>query len=164
MENIVTKSDLLPIRIGIDVGSTTVKVAILDDNDKILYGDYQRHRADIRSTIITVVNRALDFLEKEVEDGSSRTVTAKVTGSGGLSVSGWLNIPFIQEVIAATTSVKKHLLKKKCDKNEVSVGRDGSVSDLCQQNDNGKQSFSSGQAEGIGEPGTLTRSGKAIPD
>ena len=107
MENIVTKSDLLPIRIGIDVGSTTVKVAILDDNDKILYGDYQRHRADIRSTIITVVNRALDFLEKEVEGGSSRTVTAKVTGSGGLSVSGWLNIPFIQEVIAATTSVKK---------------------------------------------------------
>ena len=107
MENIVTKSELLPIRVGIDVGSTTVKVAILDDNDKILYGDYQRHRADIRSTIITVVNKALDFLEKEVEGGSSRTVTAKVTGSGGLSVSGWLNIPFIQEVIAATTSVKK---------------------------------------------------------
>ena len=66
MENIVTKSELLPIRVGIDVGSTTVKVAILDDNDKILYGDYQRHRADIRSTIITVVNKALDFLEKEV--------------------------------------------------------------------------------------------------
>ena len=107
MENIVTKSELLPIRVGIDVGSTTVKVAILDDNDKILYGDYQRHRADIRSTIITVVNKALDFLEKEVEGGNSRTVTAKVTGSGGLSVSGWLNIPFIQEVIAATTSVKK---------------------------------------------------------
>ena len=107
MENIVTKSELLPIRVGIDVGSTTVKVAILDDNDKILYGDYQRHRADIRSTIITVVNKALDFLEKEVEGGSSRAVTAKVTGSGGLSVSGWLNIPFIQEVIAATTSVKK---------------------------------------------------------
>ena len=65
------------------------------------------HHAFIRSTIITVVNRALDFLEKEVEGGSSRTVTAKVTGSGGLSVSGCLNIPFIQEVIAATTSVKK---------------------------------------------------------
>ena len=64
MENIVTKSELLPIRVGIDVGSTTVKVAILDDNDKILYGDYQRHRADIRSTIITVVNKALDFLDK----------------------------------------------------------------------------------------------------
>ena len=40
----------LPMRIGIDVGSTTVKVAVLDENDKLIYGDYQRHRADIRST------------------------------------------------------------------------------------------------------------------
>ncbi len=107
METIMTKNENLPIRIGIDVGSTTVKVAILDDNDKLIYGDYQRHRADIRSTIITVVNKALDFLVDKVSDGENHTVTAKVTGSGGLSVSQWLNIPFIQEVIAATTSVKK---------------------------------------------------------
>ena len=100
-------STLLPIRIGIDVGSTTVKVAILDDNDKLIYGDYQRHRADIRSTIINVVSKALDTVEKQVEGGAFRGVTVKVTGSGGLSVSQWLNIPFIQEVIAATTSVKK---------------------------------------------------------
>lgn len=103
----MANSSLLPIRIGIDVGSTTVKVAILDDNDKLIYGDYQRHRADIRSTIINVVTKALDTIEKEVEDGAQRGVSVKVTGSGGLSVSLWLNIPFIQEVIAATTSVKK---------------------------------------------------------
>ncbi|MDE5613969.1 MAG: hypothetical protein K2I74_04870 [Treponemataceae bacterium] len=48
-----------PIRMGIDVGSTTVKVVILDDDGKMLYGDYQRHRADIRNTIITVVTKAL---------------------------------------------------------------------------------------------------------
>ncbi len=99
--------NLLPIRVGIDVGSTTVKVAILDDDDKLIYGDYQRHRADIRSTIINVVNKALDFLEKKSSVGAGQTLTIKVTGSGGLSVSQWLNIPFIQEVIAATTSVKK---------------------------------------------------------
>ena len=104
MENNV---NVLPIRIGIDVGSTTVKVAILDDDDKLIYGDYQRHRADIRSTIITVVNKALDVLEKKSSLGEEQTLTVKVTGSGGLSVSQWLNIPFIQEVIAATTSVKK---------------------------------------------------------
>ncbi|MCR4899345.1 MAG: 2-hydroxyacyl-CoA dehydratase [Treponema sp.] len=97
----------LPIRIGIDIGSTTVKVAILNDEDKLIYGDYQRHRADIRNTIITVVNKALDFLEKECPAGQEQTVTVKVTGSGGLSVSQWLNVPFVQEVIAATTSVKK---------------------------------------------------------
>ena len=97
----------LPMRIGIDVGSTTVKVAVLDENDKLIYGDYQRHRADIRSTIITVVTKALDYLETQVADGANHQVSAKVTGSGGLSVSQWLSIPFIQEVIAATTSVKK---------------------------------------------------------
>ena len=101
------KNNLLPIRLGIDVGSTTVKIAILDDNDKLIYGDYQRHRADIRSTIISVANKALDYLENNIENGSERTVTVKVTGSGGLSVSQWLNIPFIQEVIASTTAVKK---------------------------------------------------------
>ena len=98
----MNEKTLLPIRLGIDVGSTTVKVAVLDDDDKLIYGDYQRHRADIRSTIIAVVNKALDFLESNVEGGAARTITAKVTGSGGLSVSQWLNIPFIQEVIAAT--------------------------------------------------------------
>ncbi|MCQ2591898.1 MAG: 2-hydroxyacyl-CoA dehydratase [Treponema sp.] len=99
--------DNLPIRIGIDVGSTTVKIAILDDNDKLIYGDYQRHRADIRSTIISVVTKALETIESLVEGGKDREVTVKVTGSGGLSVSQWLEIPFIQEVIAATTAVKK---------------------------------------------------------
>ena len=101
------KTEAMPLRIGIDIGSTTVKVAVLDDSDKLIYGDYQRHRADIRNTIITVVNKALDFLEKEYGASSSQTVTVKVTGSGGLSVSQWLNVPFVQEVIAATTSVKK---------------------------------------------------------
>ncbi|MCR4736098.1 MAG: 2-hydroxyacyl-CoA dehydratase [Treponema sp.] len=106
-EVVFNNKESLPVRLGIDVGSTTVKVAILDDQDNLIYGDYQRHRADIRSTIISVVTKALDFLEKLVPDGEHHTITAKVTGSGGLSVSQWLNIPFIQEVIAATTSVKK---------------------------------------------------------
>ena len=97
----------LPVRIGIDVGSTTVKVAVIDDNDELVYGDYQRHRADIRSTIIKVVTKALDELTKNCPLGDNQCVSVKVTGSGGLSVSQWLEIPFIQEVIAATTSVKK---------------------------------------------------------
>lgn len=97
----------VPVRIGIDVGSTTVKVFCLDENDKMLYGDYQRHRADIRNTIITVVTKALDEVEKKVKLGENQPVSVKVTGSGGLSVSQWLDIPFIQEVVAATTAVKK---------------------------------------------------------
>ena len=96
-----------PIRMGIDVGSTTVKVVALDDDNTILFSAYERHRADIRNTIIMVVNRAFDELEKKLPEGDKRQISAKVTGSGGLSVSQWLNIPFIQEVVAATTAVKK---------------------------------------------------------
>jgi len=97
----------VPVRIGIDVGSTTVKIAVLADDDSLVYSDYQRHRADIRSTIINVVGKALDIIEEKFPAGESQPVSVKVTGSGGLSVSQWLNIPFIQEVIAATTAVKK---------------------------------------------------------
>ena len=97
----------LPIRIGIDVGSTTVKIVVLDDSDKLIYGDYQRHRADICSTIISVVATCFDVLQKEHGYSVEQSVSVKVTGSGGLSVSQWLNIPFIQEVVAATTAVKR---------------------------------------------------------
>jgi predicted CoA-substrate-specific enzyme activase len=101
------EKNMLPVRIGIDVGSTTVKIAVLDDNGSLIYSDYERHRADIRSTIITVANKALDSLEKQQPAGKKQAVSVKVTGSGGLSVSQWLSVPFIQEVIAATTAVKK---------------------------------------------------------
>ncbi|MCR5605715.1 MAG: 2-hydroxyacyl-CoA dehydratase [Treponema sp.] len=95
-----------PLRIGIDVGSTTVKVVILNDQNKVLYSEYRRHRADIRSTIIAVVTEALDSLSSQGIDADKQTVSIKVTGSGGLSVSQWLSVPFIQEVVAATTAVK----------------------------------------------------------
>ena len=88
--------EILPIRIGIDIGSTTVKIAVLDDDDKLIYGDYQRHRADIRSTIIKVAADAFDKLESQFPLGENQPLTVKVTGSGGLSVSQWLNVPFIQ--------------------------------------------------------------------
>ncbi|MCQ2613577.1 MAG: 2-hydroxyacyl-CoA dehydratase [Treponemataceae bacterium] len=102
---------LEPLRMGIDVGSTTVKVVVLDKNDEIIYSEYERHRADIRSTIIAVVSRALDASEKACPAGKKQTMSVKVTGSGGLSVSQWLSIPFIQEVVASTTAVRKLIPK-----------------------------------------------------
>lgn len=106
-ENTVFKKVPVPIRFGIDVGSTTVKVAVLGEHDELLYSAYERHRADIRSTIISVVNEALDSLEKILPQGAEHPLSVKVTGSGGLSVGQWLGVPFIQEVIAATTAVRK---------------------------------------------------------
>ncbi|MCR5081310.1 MAG: 2-hydroxyacyl-CoA dehydratase [Treponema sp.] len=96
-----------PIRMGIDVGSTTVKVVALGENNELLYGAYERHRTDIRNTIIAVVNKCFDTIVANFPEKENQTVSVKVTGSGGLSVSQWLNIPFIQEVVAATTAVRK---------------------------------------------------------
>ena len=96
-----------PVRMGIDVGSTTVKVVVLDENDEFIYSEYERHRADIRSTIIAVVGRALDAIQEKCTEGEKQTISVKVTGSGGLAVSHWLSIPFIQEVVASTTAVQK---------------------------------------------------------
>ncbi len=95
------------IRVGIDVGSTTVKVVALDLQGTIIYSKYERHRADIRSTIISVVEMALDSIEKLFAGKELPLLSVKVTGSGGLSVSHWLSVPFIQEVVASTTAVRK---------------------------------------------------------
>ena len=86
-KNITFKKVVTPIRFGIDVGSTTVKVCALSDSDEILFSDYVRHKADIRSTIIKVVTDAIDCLEKKLPEGLEQTVSVKVTGSGGLAVS-----------------------------------------------------------------------------
>ena len=93
------------LRLGIDVGSTTVKAAVLDASDIIIFSKYERHRADIRSTIISVCEKALSKIEEDYGEEVSLLIT--VTGSGGLSVSHWLNIPFVQEVIASTAAVRK---------------------------------------------------------
>ncbi len=88
--------------LGIDAGSTTVKFAIADEQGKLLYGEYERHRADIRKTLIQLAENAFSFAEKMgVEE-----LKLVATGSGGFAVSRWLDIPFVQEVVAATTAVR----------------------------------------------------------
>ncbi|AYD39742.1 2-hydroxyglutaryl-CoA dehydratase [Clostridium fermenticellae] len=89
-------------RIGLDVGSTTVKIAVCDDKDSMVYSSYQRHFSDIRSTIADVIREAYKRF-KEAD------ITIMVTGSGGLSVSKWLNISFIQEVIACTNTIERFI-------------------------------------------------------
>lgn len=88
------------LHLGLDVGSTTVKIVILDDDDNILYSKYQRHYSDIKFTIISIITEAYEKFKNE-------SVTVMVTGSGGLSVSEWMNVKFIQEVIACTNTIEK---------------------------------------------------------
>ena len=87
---------------GLDVGSTTVKLVIIDENNKKLYSEYRRHYSDIRSTIIGLIKEAYDAV-------GNVEVSAAVTGSGGLSVSKWLNIDFVQEVIACTKTIEEEI-------------------------------------------------------
>ncbi|TDT51886.1 2-hydroxyacyl-CoA dehydratase [Fonticella tunisiensis] len=86
--------------LGLDVGSTTVKLVILDSTKRLLYKKYRRHLSDIKSTIVDVITEAYEGFK-------DRYISIVTTGSGGLGVSKWLNIPFIQEVIAGTKAIEE---------------------------------------------------------
>ncbi|MCY6482825.1 acyl-CoA dehydratase activase-related protein [Clostridium aestuarii] len=87
------------LHFGLDVGSTTVKLVALDQKEKVVYGTYKRHFSDIKNTIFNLFEEAY----AQFKDCS---ITIMVTGSGGLAVSKWLNIAFIQEVIASSKTVE----------------------------------------------------------
>ncbi len=94
------------LRAGIDIGSTTVKLAVLDARDELVFSTYERHHADIRGALIGIIEAAYDGLRR----GAAEPVfTVAVTGSGGLSISRWLDLPFVQEVIAGTRAVSHFL-------------------------------------------------------
>ena len=86
--------------LGIDIGSTTVKIAILDEKDNLLFSDYKRHFADIQETL-------KGLLESAVEKLGPITVHPIITGSGGLTLADHMNIPFVQEVICVSTALKR---------------------------------------------------------
>lgn len=88
------------LSLGLDVGSTTVKVIVMDSKNNIIYREYRRHFSDIRSTIIELINETCEAL-------GDVNITVAVTGSGGLSVSKWLGTDFVQEVIACTKTVEE---------------------------------------------------------
>ena len=86
-------------RLGIDIGSTTVKIAILDNDNNIIFSDYERHYANIQETLATLLVRSKEKIKDNV------TLYPSITGSGGLSLAKHLNIPFTQEVVAVSTAL-----------------------------------------------------------
>ena len=91
---------------GIDVGSTTIKIYITDQDDKCIYSKYERHYSDIQATIKTLINEVLTKF-------GNLKITAVMTGSGGLSLSEYLDIKFVQEVIACTKTIETYI--PECD-------------------------------------------------
>jgi len=88
-------------KLGIDIGSTTVKVAVLDEQDNLLFSDYERHFANIRETLS-------DLIEKAFAKLGDRKVAPMITGSGGLTLAKHLHIPFVQEVISVSTALQHY--------------------------------------------------------
>lgn len=87
-------------RIGLDIGSTTVKVVVLDTAENIIYSCYQRHFADLYGTIEQILHQIIKTL-------GNCCVRMAVTGSGGLSFSEKLGLPFVQEVVAGSVAVRR---------------------------------------------------------
>ncbi len=91
-------------KLGIDIGSTTVKVAVLDENNQILFSDYERHFANIRETLASLVTKALEKL-------GDLKLSPVITGSGGLTLAKHLEVPFVQEVVAVSTALSEYAPK-----------------------------------------------------
>ena len=99
---------------GIDIGSTTVKLAVLDDSGKQVFGAYRRHRADTQGALAALLEEAVPVVGDAV-------LRVGITGSGAINLGKALEIPFVQEVVAVATVILKEALMK------------STYADLCQK-------------------------------
>ena len=87
-------------RAGIDIGSTTIKLTVLDEDGKILYGEYRRQCAEIQPTLCAL-------LEEARAQVGACTLKVKITGSGSINLGKSLGIGFVQEVVAVASALQK---------------------------------------------------------
>ncbi|MBP3597641.1 MAG: 2-hydroxyacyl-CoA dehydratase [Clostridia bacterium] len=92
------------LHVGLDVGSTTVKIVVMNEKLKTIYSNYTRHFSDTKNTIYDVLN-------KLIKDYPNSSFTMNLTGSGALEIANLLDIPFIQEVISCKKAVEKYIPK-----------------------------------------------------
>lgn len=87
------------LNVGLDIGSTTIKIIILDKDDNIVYKKYLRHFSNIKDSVTSLFQDIKYILHKN-------SLTLSVTGSGGLKISQLLEVSFIQEVISCAVAIK----------------------------------------------------------
>lgn len=95
------KKTINTYNLGVDIGSTTMKVAIIDDNNNLIFSDYRRHNANIRHTARTIIGAMYNQL------GTCR-LRVMITGSVGMGYAERLGFNFAQEVVAAAEVVKQN--------------------------------------------------------
>jgi predicted CoA-substrate-specific enzyme activase len=88
---------------GIDIGSTTVKVVILNSNKELIYRRYERHYADIKKKLVQILEDSSNHLTL-----NDARLTVMITGSGGMSIANNLDVSFTQEVVAAAKAIKSY--------------------------------------------------------
>ncbi|MCI5994140.1 MAG: 2-hydroxyglutaryl-CoA dehydratase, partial [Clostridiales bacterium] len=91
--------ELKTYRAGIDIGSTTVKLVILDENSNMVYGRYRRHQANTQGTLAELLKEARQTVGECL-------LQIKITGSGSINLGKALEIPFVQEVVAVATALQ----------------------------------------------------------
>ena len=92
------------LHIGLDVGSTTVKIVVMDEDLNIIHRNYERHFSDTKNTICKVLEDLTNLY-------TNCDFTVALTGSGAMSASTFLDLPFIQEVVACKRAVEKYIPK-----------------------------------------------------
>jgi predicted CoA-substrate-specific enzyme activase len=97
----ITPLHLQTIRMGIDIGSTTAKIVVLDEADTIVFSAYRRHNTETLASLQAM-------LEETRQKLGDCTVQLLITGSAGLGLCEKFNLPFIQEVIASTEVIQRH--------------------------------------------------------
>ncbi len=88
-------------KVGIDIGSTTIKIVFVDEQDNIIFSEYQRHNADIKNAFLLTFGKALQHF-----DNQNIKISVAITGSAGMGISEKFGVPFIQEVVAAAELIK----------------------------------------------------------
>ena len=86
-------------RVGIDVGSTTAKIVVLDEQGHIVFSKYERHNARAKETVVS-------FLDEFRGKAGDVPLSVCITGSVGMGISEKCSLPFVQEVVAATKAIK----------------------------------------------------------
>ncbi len=92
----------MSLRVGIDIGSTTVKVVVLSEQDKLLFRSYERHFSKTRERALETLNSIRDLL-------AGQDIKVTITGSAGLGVADAAGIDFVQEVYATAAAVNTYI-------------------------------------------------------
>ena len=87
-------------RIGLDIGSTTAKIVVIDKNDNIIYNKYERHNAQMLNVVLSFLNELKSIIGDD-------DISFNVSGSIGMGFAERYGIPFVQEVVAASKTIQR---------------------------------------------------------